>query len=347
MRAHGLTLSTGRRIGIKADVIRECMLSLKFSSKVVYTQLITCRYKKKPFSAIEKFARRGISVNRMQIVAGMSRCHDAVTPHRSLKCSEEICLAAMRSEYHVAVYEDRPRLACAMCNFPETISHIYKHLLTDCVWAKYLWPNVYCFILITTGKRVAITNELIFFGQLQTQEYKILSKINVRDIQSIAACCRLTLWTLYYKHRFISWREMIQCFNKNIFIMQKVAAYRGVKSQLHNIRPEFEDCTTTSYNQLIIQQREKTRQFLNEIQIARNQSMGGPHDVFLETSLDDHQEDSHLVGDDILKDIFFTHPSIFKEKNRFISSARVYAGLAQQKISDKIAINLLIRFRGK
>ena len=47
----------------------------------------------------------------------------------------------MKSDDHIAVYENRQRLPGMICDFPETISLIYNNLLTDCAMALYIWGS--------------------------------------------------------------------------------------------------------------------------------------------------------------------------------------------------------------
>ena len=107
----------------------------------MYSLLTTCRFGEKQFSAAEKLARRGWSIWRDQITDAVIRCNDAISSHRSLKCSLKICLAAMKSEYHFATYDNRPRSPCKICGFPETIYHIYNQLF--CASARFILVSDY------------------------------------------------------------------------------------------------------------------------------------------------------------------------------------------------------------
>ena len=99
----------GRRAA--QDTLRDCISApRKLNYRIVYAFLITCRYGKKQLSAFEKFARRGWSFSREQITAAVVRCNEAISSHMSFKCSLEISLASMKSEFHFATYDNRPRL---------------------------------------------------------------------------------------------------------------------------------------------------------------------------------------------------------------------------------------------
>ena len=220
-------------------------------------------------------------------------------------------------------------------NFPETVSHIYKHLLTDCAPAIYIWGQAYRLCMIATQARVSITDELIFFGQLQMMEYKKLSKINRRDILSIVACCRLTLWDIYYRRTFISRRMLLQILNKNIFLMKKTAKYRGVKTNLNKIRPIIHDFTNVTYDSLVLKQREKTQRMLSSIQAQRAQADRTWNNAISNSALS--QTVSHS-GRDILRDEFYQSHNIFN-KGGFASNARALAGVIQQGITNSDAAN--------
>ena len=84
------------------------------------------RFGGKQFSAIEKLARRGKQVSRVCITSAMVKCSIATTSHKSLKCSVEIALGAMPSQYHFAKYENQRRQPCKICSFPETITCSYN-----------------------------------------------------------------------------------------------------------------------------------------------------------------------------------------------------------------------------
>ena len=324
------SLKTGNECRIKTDRLRDCMNSAKFNSGSCYSWITVCRFGSKQFSAIEKFARRGLSVTREMIIAAMTRCQDAIGSHRSLKCSTEICLGAMRSEYHLAAFDDRPRSPCYICNHPETVSHIYKHLLTDCAPAIYIWGQAYKMCMIATQARVSITDELIFFGQLQMGEYKKLSKINRRDILSIVACCRLTLWDIYYRRTFITRRMLLQILNKNIFLMKKTAKYRGVKTNLKKIRPIIQDFTNISYGSLVFRQREKTQRLLSSIVTQRAMADNHWNNAVSNSTL---SQTVSYPGGDILRDEFYQTHNIFN-KGGFATNARALAGVIQQGITN-------------
>ena len=199
------------------------------------------RFGRKQFSAIEKFAWRGKQVSRDSIVSAMVKCNIAIISQKSLKCSLEITLGAMRSQYHFAKYENRRRLPCKTCSFPETITHIYNHLLTDCAPSKFLWPFAYLLIIKTTRRRVAITDNLIFFNQLISDEFKVLNKVNRRDIYSIMASFKLILWPVYYAGNLVTRRKILTKLNKNILILKKCVSFRSIKSNIHLISPIHSD----------------------------------------------------------------------------------------------------------
>ena len=118
LRANGVHLVQGPNCGISSDNIRDCILSAsKFNSKSFYSHISMSRFGGKQFSAIEKFARRGKQVSRDNIVSALVKCSIAIGSHKSLKCSIEISLAAMRSQYHIAKYENRLCQPCKICSF--------------------------------------------------------------------------------------------------------------------------------------------------------------------------------------------------------------------------------------
>ena len=281
------------------------------------------RFGGKQFSAIEKFARRGKQVSRDSIVSAMVKCNIAIISHKSLKCSLEITLGAMRSQYHFAKYENRRRLPCKTCSFPETITHIYNHLLTDCAPSKFLWPFAYLLIIKTTRRRVAITDNLIFFNQLISDEFKVLNKVNRRDIYSIMASFKLILWPVYYAGNLVTRRKILTKLNKNILILKKCVSFKSIKSNIHLINPIISDFSVISYQNLVFQQRNKSRMFVNSLRIQRAEmhltpnAMSGEevtgaqavvpqqtchnwnqnliHDVFMKTTIFSQIQGSHLV----------------------------------------------------
>ena len=118
LRANCITPLQSSNQGIKQDIIRDGILSpFKFNSKSFYSHITFSRFGGKEFSGVEKFARRGMEVSRADIVAAMVRCNIAIGSHRSTKCAMEISLCAMRSQYHIAKYENTRRQLCKICFF--------------------------------------------------------------------------------------------------------------------------------------------------------------------------------------------------------------------------------------
>ena len=209
--------------GIVADTLRDCILSpRKFNLKSCFSHITFCRFRGKQFSGIERFARRCITVSREDIVSAIIKCNKAIGSHKSLKCSIEISLGAV---YHISKFENTRRQLCRICSFPETITHIYNHLLTNCSLSKYLWPFAYMLIMRTTRRRISITSNLIFFNKLKPEEVKVLTKIDSRDIFSIMAIFRLTLWQIYYSTAFLTRNEILNKLNKKYYCFEKMCDF--------------------------------------------------------------------------------------------------------------------------
>ena len=69
---------------VVTDILRDSIVSKgKFNSKCFYSHITYCRFGSKQFSAVKKFARRGLSVSREQIVSAIMKCNTAITSHKS------------------------------------------------------------------------------------------------------------------------------------------------------------------------------------------------------------------------------------------------------------------------
>ena len=103
LRNQNLDMSIGPKCGVTSDTLRDCISAPgKFHSIIVFALLTISRFGEKQFSVVEKFARRGWNISREQITAAVIRCNEAISSHRRLKCSLEIALSSMKSEYHFA-----------------------------------------------------------------------------------------------------------------------------------------------------------------------------------------------------------------------------------------------------
>ena len=72
LRKLNMDMLTGPKCGILPDPLRDCIgASGKFNSRSVYPHLTNCRFGAKQFSAVDKFARRGLSVSRDQVTAAV------------------------------------------------------------------------------------------------------------------------------------------------------------------------------------------------------------------------------------------------------------------------------------
>ena len=344
LRANGIVPVQLCSQGVKSDPIRDCILApSKFNSKSVYSHISVSRFGGKAFSGIEKFARRGLSVSQHDIISAMVRCQTAIGSHKSIKCSTEIALCAMRSQYHIAKFEGKRRQPCRICLLPETISHIYRHLLNDCAIAKYIWPIAYAQIMKTVRKRVAITDNLIFFNKLKADELRGLSKSDKRDIFSIMGLYKLSLWQCYYSDRFISRNEILGKLHRNFAILCKCIVFRGCQSRIHTANFSFaQNFSNTNYQNLVIQQRNITRKFVG---ILRDRRRG----FYAPAPTGDDQPwpppgragpgRESVAQHNLVHNIFMDSSQNIFSGNGFGSNQRAYAGIIQMKVSDQDAFN--------
>ena len=120
-------------------------------------------------------------------------------------------------------------------------------------------------IIKTTQRRVAITDQLIFFNQLKPEERSVLSRVNCRDIFSIMSTCKLTLWQIYYGGRFLTRRDLLTKLNKNILFLKKCATFRSIKTNVHKNNFIHRPFSNITFQTLVFRQRDKTRLLLNSI----------------------------------------------------------------------------------
>ena len=173
------------------------------------------------------------------------------------------CNLIYENEYHFATFDKRQRTPCKICAYPETIMHVYNHLLTNCAPCKFIWGFAYLLIIKTTQRRVAITDLLIFFNQLKPKERSVLSRVNCRDIFSITSTCKLALWQMYYGGRCVTRRKILMKLNKNILILKKCATFRSIRTNIYKIDFIYRDFLNITYQTLIFRQRDTTRMLLN------------------------------------------------------------------------------------
>ena len=186
-----------------------------------------------------------------------------------------------------------------------------------------------------TCRRISITDNLIFFNKLKPEETKVPTKINRRDIYSIMAIFRLTLWQIYYSAAFVTRGEILTKLNKNIIILKKCVSFKNSKSNIHLINLIFQDFSQISYQRLVCQQRNLTRGFVDSLRIRRNS-------LFIPSVSTDElpvvnqngvmtSRDRSKEHTDLIHDAFMNSTNLFSS-NGFGSGPRTYAAVAQLNI---------------
>ena len=232
---HVLKIPTDSEGKFHFDTIR-CALnknSGKFNSKSVYNRIVGSLYGRETFSGVDKLRKRGLpEINQTKILNGLKRASSGITTARMNRAAMEVATGSVRTELALAEIDNRNPRPCHVCQLPENISS-WQHIFLDCATAKYCWDLAYSAIILVTGKRVAITNDLITFSALKPREFKYLNKQQRRDTLAIIANVRETIYNLYYRRPHDLSGDLIEMtIRKNLHAQKRIALTRKTKSSI-------------------------------------------------------------------------------------------------------------------
>merc|ERR1719319_289228 len=232
---HALHICTDPEGKTQYDTIRMALgkISGKFNSKSVYNRLVCSLYGRETFSGVEKLRKRGLpDTTQNMVLNGLKRASTGIITPRMNRAAMEVATGSVRTEFALAAFDNRNPRPCHVCQLPEDISS-WQHIFLNCATAKYCWDLAYSAIMLVTGKRIAITNDLITFSALKPKEVKAISSQQLRDILAIIANVRETIYNLYYRRPHdLSGDHIERSIRRNLHAQKRIAITRKTKSSI-------------------------------------------------------------------------------------------------------------------
>ena len=159
---HFKLATTSSRDNFTIDRIRRAVSSsAKAKSGSTYLLLLDKHYSNIRFSAVDKFARRGMSYEKNQITNAIKHSERGFLTTKQKRTNLEIMSCSIRTESILAKIDDRTPNPCFICSQVETKAHVFDVL-----------PHVYRYMLHCTGCHLRINDSLIFNNRAKPSEWK-------------------------------------------------------------------------------------------------------------------------------------------------------------------------------
>ena len=127
----------------------------------------------------------------------------------------------------------------------------YRHVLLDCVPARYLLQYVEALAFRTLGKNFQISLETLVLNEIPCNIVKGVSKERLRCLYSILNAYKSTIYSVYYiRSPFTSGRSLLYRFNLCLQTSMKICRERNSSSFDYIHLPEYSFYNFQSYEKI-------------------------------------------------------------------------------------------------
>ena len=246
----------------------------------LYFQTLHALHHGKVSSSVSKLQKIGIKgeISTDRIGKSLQRIALGYNSFRMQRASVEFCLGSVRLQQDICRITGRHESPCSQCGVCENLysadayikRNVYRHILMDCIPARYLLQYVRALSFRTLGKIFDFSLEILLLNELPKNIVKGISKEKLRCFYSILNCYKTTVYSTYYiRSSFNTGQSLLYRFNLNLQTSLKICRDRNSKSLDFIHLPKFSFYNFQSFAEIKKIVMAETRSDRKEDQIFR------------------------------------------------------------------------------
>ena len=203
------------------------------NSRSLYFQTLNALYQGKVSTSVSKLEKMGIKgkISTQRIGKSLQRVSLGFNSYCMQRASIEFSLGSIRLQKDICRITGKHESPCAQCGIYESLysadAHIkrnmYRHILLDCVPARYLLQYVKALSFRTLGKIFDFSLETLLLNELPQNIVKGIPRDKLRCFYSILNSYKATIYSTYYiRSPFTSGQSLLYRFNLNLQTSLKI-----------------------------------------------------------------------------------------------------------------------------
>ena len=211
------------------------------NSRSLYFQTLNALHHGKISTSVLKLQKIGIrgEISTQRIGKSLQRIALGFNSYRMQRASVEFSLGSIRLQKDICRITGRHESPCAQCGICESLysadayikRNMYRHILLDCVPARYLLQYVRALSFRTLGKIFDFSLEILLLNELPQNIVKGIPRDKFRCFYFILNSYKATIYSTYYiRSPFTTGQSLLYRFNLNLQTSLKICRERNSKS---------------------------------------------------------------------------------------------------------------------